>query len=404
MTAVAAPALDHVQSGGPRYVAAIDGSRGVGALFVIIAHYGYAQTGWVSVQYFFVLSGFLITTILLSQRDKPLKSYLRTFYWRRALRIFPLYFGYLGICTITYLWFREPSAFGDNWLYLYTYTYNLYVWLGGRPLEFFFTHLWSLSAEEQFYFIWPFVIFFARGRSLKWILFALLVVIPLSRFGAHYYAMRHGIRPQDVGIGLYVATMFQFDGFAAGAAIAYLRLDRWKSAHRVFVALFLVTVAYAIYAMVVYPPPVIHGEIDTTNVTATVRQGLSFGFPLFMVPRAQYVWGYSVMNALSALLIISMCHPNFLTRFLENRFLCYVGKLSYGIYVLHLPILHFFGSWFDINPWSWQGAGLLVLYAAAVIGAAHLSFHYFEKFFLDLKEARFSSTRPAKSARSGENV
>jgi peptidoglycan/LPS O-acetylase OafA/YrhL len=306
------------------------------------------------------------------------------------LRIFPLYFAYLGVCTITYLALREPSAFADSWKYLYTYTYNLYLWLSARPLDRFFSHLWSLSAEEQFYFIWPFVIFFARGRKLTWILLAILVLIPLSRLGAHFYAVEHGIRSQVVGRALYLGTIFQFDGFAAGAAIAFLKLDRWKNAHKAFLLLFLLALAYGIVSMIAFPPRVNPAQLAASDVNATVRGGLSFGFPLLMVPRAQYVWGYTLMNTLSGLLIIAMCHPNILTRLLENRFLCYVGRMSYGIYVLHFPLHHFFTEWFDFDPWSVSGTVILVLYTAAVIGAAHVSYFYFEKRFLDIKEAKFA--------------
>lgn len=384
------PAIEADRSTGPRYVAAFDGSRGVGALFVIIAHYGYFQCGWISVQYFFVLSGFLITSILLKQRERPFGSYLRNFYWRRSLRIFPLYFGYLGVCTFTYLWIREPSSFGEAWRWLYTYTYNWYLLWSSRPLDRFFAHLWSLSIEEQFYCIWPFVIFFVRGRKLKWLLFAILVTIPVSRFAAHFYAVHNGIRTHMVGRALYLGTVFQFDAFAAGAAIAFLGLNSWKGAVRWFVLLAVATVAYGVFAMIALPPRIVPGPIPAGDVNAIVRNGWSFGFPFMMVPRGQYVWGYSLMNMLSSLLIITMCHPNFVTRFLENRFLCYVGKMSYGIYVLHFPIQHFFSEWFDIEPRSVSGVAMLFVFMATVLGAAHLSYYYFEKYFLDIKEAKFA--------------
>ncbi len=375
---------------GLRYVPAFDGSRGAAAIFVIAAHYGYFQCGWVSVQYFFILSGYLITSILLKERDRPLGGYLKKFYWRRSLRIFPIYFGYLALCTIAFLAIGEPRAFAESWAWLYTYTYNLAYVFGAVPSDRFFSHLWSLSAEEQFYVLWPFVIFFARGRSLKWILFALLVLIPISRFAAHFYAVSAGIRTHHVGRALYMGTMFQFDAFAAGALIAYLGLDRWKSAHKWFVALAAATLAGGIVSMIFFPPTITPGATPPGEANVVLRAGWSLGFPLMMVPRAQYVWGYTLVNLLSALLIIAMCHPNFLTRFLENRFLCYVGKMSYGIYVLHMAVLTFYRGWLPVDPRSWEGLAVFVAACASVIALAHLSYFYFEKFFLDIKEAKFA--------------
>jgi peptidoglycan/LPS O-acetylase OafA/YrhL len=84
-----------------RYVKSLDGIRGVGAVGVIAAHYGYLQCGWVVVQFFFVLSGCLITSILLAEREQPFQHYLGRFYWRRIRRIFPVYFGFLLILGIS---------------------------------------------------------------------------------------------------------------------------------------------------------------------------------------------------------------------------------------------------------------------------------------------------------------
>lgn len=110
--------------------------------------------GWSGVDLFFVLSGFLITGILLDTRDSP--SYFRTFYARRALRIFPLYFAYiLVVIAVT----RPPGA----WWYL-TYLMN---WKPGHGVsDPYLKHLWSLAIEEQFYLVWPAVVFFTPPRRL----------------------------------------------------------------------------------------------------------------------------------------------------------------------------------------------------------------------------------------------
>ena len=164
-----------------RYVKSLDGIRGVGAVGVIAAHYGYLQCGWVVVQFFFVLSGYLITSILLAEKEHPFRQYLGHFYWRRILRIFPVYFGFLLICGIFYLLLKQPREFLQVLPSLLTYTYNFYLVPPGRSLSGIFPHLWSLSVEEQFYLLWPLLIFALTPRGARWMVVAILISIPLLR-------------------------------------------------------------------------------------------------------------------------------------------------------------------------------------------------------------------------------
>src|ERR1700692_814482 len=109
-----------------RHVTALDGVRGVAILMVMLFHSLFLGFGWTGVQVFFVLSGYLITSVLLTDTDLSLSLYLKRFYWRRALRIFPLYFGVLTLVGTVYLLTGRPAAFGEHWfsLALYTLNYN----------------------------------------------------------------------------------------------------------------------------------------------------------------------------------------------------------------------------------------------------------------------------------------
>src|SRR5947207_15434336 len=107
-----------------RYVKSLDGIRGVGAVGVIAAHYGYLQGGWVGAQFFFVLSGYLITSILLTEKERPFRQYLGRFYWRPTLRIFPVYFGFLLICGFFYLLLMHPREFPQLLPSFLTSTYH----------------------------------------------------------------------------------------------------------------------------------------------------------------------------------------------------------------------------------------------------------------------------------------
>lgn len=96
-----------------RYIPALDGIRGVAIIFVLAHHYGYVRFGWIGLQSFFVLSGFLITSILLTEKNRRVGAYLGRFYWRRLLRTFPAYFGFLVVCAAVYVCVRQPQSFLD---------------------------------------------------------------------------------------------------------------------------------------------------------------------------------------------------------------------------------------------------------------------------------------------------
>jgi peptidoglycan/LPS O-acetylase OafA/YrhL len=147
-----------------RYIPELDGLRGVAILAVMLFHMQVrgVALGWAGVELFFVLSGFLITRILLESRDKP--HYLRNFYARRALRIFPLYYVVLVVTLIL----PPPHGFGRSrtslWYFAYLQTLPL---VRGRFEASPLPHSWTLAIEEQFYCLWPFVLLLLRrGRDL----------------------------------------------------------------------------------------------------------------------------------------------------------------------------------------------------------------------------------------------
>lgn len=376
-----------------RYVPAFDGSRGVASLFVLVAHFGFFQSGWVAVQYFFVLSGFLITSILINEQERTtsLGRFLKVFYQRRALRVFPVYFGYLAVCATTLLLVGKPAVLRRVWVYLVTYTYNIYLTIPGHPLERYFSHLWSLSAEEQFYLIWPFVIYFLRGRARQLLIVGVLVAVPVLRVAAHVYARSHGVAPGTLGTAMYMGTAFQFDAFAAGAAIAVFRWQRFPWALRAFLVGAIAALIYGVVVMWRYPEPLVQ-RIDALSL---VRQGISLGFPLMMLPRAQYLWGYSLVNVLSVLLVIAMTQTNGITRFLSQRPLVWLGRLSYTTYVIHLPIQAILQDHYRAPLHTLPGFLLMFPYMATVILIAHLSYKYYETWFLRWKDRLEPSTRGA---------
>src|SRR5688572_7542066 len=159
-----------------KYIPSFDGLRAYSLILVMLAHWPYPilgfPCGWIGLNMFFVLSGYLITRILLVTKERPLKTYLKRFYWNRIMRVLPLYYGYIlavsAILLLAYFLFSENlpvillqgvEAVKNDFLYLISFTYNfqdiwhLYDGKDDSNHVRFFSHLWSIALEEQFYLI-----------------------------------------------------------------------------------------------------------------------------------------------------------------------------------------------------------------------------------------------------------
>ena len=305
---------------------ALDGLRGVAILLVYIFHYGgglrsphavvrglgyFAETGWTGVILFFALSGFLITGSLWDSRGQP--NVLRNFYVRRVLRIFPLYYGIVMIALFASL--ARGNRVGDlGPVALYAgFLQNLpgfvtKALLPVSPLPLF--HLWSLAVEEQFYILWPALVLLSgvRSRALNislWIValsevFRILTHLPIvpPQFAA----------TQDPSLFTHAGTL------AMGAALALaLRGPHWKAVERWAVTAFWSGVA--LYLL------------------SSWRSG-SF----FLSPYPQFTIGlFGVGLASAAILPIAM-RAGTLHNVLSSVPLRFLGRVSYGFYVLHIFI------------------------------------------------------------------
>src|SRR5262249_7626528 len=148
----------------------------------ILFHAQFLGCGWIGVQLFFVLSGFLITSILIEAREKfALGGYLKQFYIKRILRIFPIYYLYLAALACLFFALRTPASLPADLPYLLTYVYNYRRATEQVTKSMMYVHLWSLSIEEQFYLFWPFVVFFLSKKWLAKLCAALILIIPLAR-------------------------------------------------------------------------------------------------------------------------------------------------------------------------------------------------------------------------------
>lgn len=381
-----------------RHVPALDGVRGLAILLVLVSHlmlfndktgsrFGDSLAalrglGWTGVDLFFVLSGFLITGILYDTLHDP--HYFRSFYMRRFLRIFPLYYGFLFFLMILGHWVRID--WGGRQYSLLTYTQNTTWWFPvtdfhpGRWAD--LEHFWSLAVEEQFYLVWPLLVFLVRDRRrLMGLALGLSGIALLLRIALYL----HGASPMTI----FMVTPCRMDTLLLGGWMALvLRGDANWLPRRWLVA--TVWIAAAIVA-----------GYTLANLGHDMRDGFlgsTFSYLIIAIGGV-------------ALLVSSVETSSLAHRFFQWRLLRILGKYSYGIYVLHIFVGYAFGMFaarvLGMNLRSFLTTSLhsrpmaviveFLLTSAVVVFAAFLSYHLYEVHFLRLK--RFFEYRRATQVR-----
>ena len=362
----------------PSLIRPLDGLRAIAVGLVMLLHFGYLNGGWIGVQVFFVLSGFLITGVLLADRDAPLGSYLRRFYWRRTLRIFPLYYGYLVLLWLAYAAWGLPAELPGDALSLFTYTYNFTRLSAEWKASPFFTHFWSLAVEEQFYLFWPFVVHALSRRALVRLSAALLVAGPLFRWALALVLAAGTRSAYDIGDALYWFPLSHADAFAAGALVALVRVaDHVKRPALVALAAMAAVAAGGFLNL-----QALRGaEADLALGT--------MGFPLASIDNGAHVWGYTLLNLSSAALVaaaVAAHRTGGIVAALGWGPLAGLGKISYGIYVLHWPLLVLFNASVRYRPMTLRGALMCGAWMTLVAGVAWVSWRFYESRFLALKD------------------
>jgi peptidoglycan/LPS O-acetylase OafA/YrhL len=338
--------------------------------------------GWSGVQLFFVISGFLITGILLRSRSRP--RYFRNFYIRRTLRIFPIYYLVIAIYFVA-AYLQGDGATAKLFPYYLTYsqTYpQLVTRYASAPL---LGHTWTLAIEEQFYLLWPLAIFLLRG---KWLAVALAACVALA-LGERIVV--HGFANPFLSLGLLPS---QIDLLAAGSAIAVLAAARpvaWMRRLGYLLAGAGVVVAGAMVA---------HAGLGVFW-SAFTWVPLPIG-PYFPTAMAVLFAGIVALTATRA--------P--LTRWLANRPMMRIGKISYGLYLFH----PFVFTWIDrlsaplrpTGPKSWASRLVVLGIMAAKVGAtvlvAECSWRFFEGPINALKDrlTRKPAPKPKSLARTAD--
>ncbi|WP_287045553.1 acyltransferase [Acidobacterium sp.] len=365
------------------HIGALDGIRGLAVLMVFADHYGnldayshstmvmlaehLKSTGWMGVDLFFVLSGFLITNILWRTRQQTHRA--RNFYMKRILRLFPVYYGvwiFLLLYSAITATGWEPRVFLEYLFYAGNYAAPTHLRIG----PFMIDHFWSLAVEEQFYLIWPLVLWNIRRMDtalrLLAAMFGLSALIKLvclfvdPKIHAYYYLPTH------------------MEPLAAGAFVA-LAYMKWPDAcQRAARAGLVLTVPALVIAFNYF-----HGLADTSLRVLTVA------LPLVAIAGV-------------SLLLRSLDSRAFLAKLMNLRVLRFYGKISYGLYVYHyllqiplkqvlyVPIHHV------LKSHLLAGVAYFALALAVCTLIATLSLQFYEKPFLRMKRRFEEPAGPAQ--------
>jgi len=355
---------------GKRHLAALDSLRGIGLIWIFADHYVYPTFyvlyGWIGLWIFFALSGFLITDGLLKMKALPVGQYFGRFYAKRAFRILPAFVVFFTISVALYFIFRHGYP-GDTplkriWIYIVTFTFNYYP----GPSSVWFAHLWSLSLEEQFYVIWPWLVFFLPMKWLKRIAPCWILVAPVLRliFRWHYAG--------NVEFYVEFSLVSQADAFAIGGCVAIFRDKLPRQSKKL---MWMMTAAVIAIGLVNY----------FTGASAAGSYWRTLGWPGAPKFNYQYVWGFSVINIWAATLILC-CLQGTAPTFLNFTPLVFLGRISYGAYLSHVPLLGVYYYYLQpINAFSIRGFAIFVIWFANVIFISWLSFRFIELPFLRIK-------------------
>jgi peptidoglycan/LPS O-acetylase OafA/YrhL len=357
------------------HILALDGLRGLAILGVMLFHFlpythptGEANplirygllaihVGQTGVDLFFVLSGFLITGILLDTKKRP--GYFSNFYARRTLRIFPLYYGVLLVLLVLTIATSsqqglEGQLMEQAWVWLYLTNIAQFV---GAAIPAHTGHFWSLAVEEHFYAVWPAVVRFCNAKRLA----ILCVVMVIAAIGLRYILASHGL-------DAFFLTPCRMDVLAIGGLLAILaskdglrRLTPYAK--------------WSIAGIVILLVPLYLFKTGTSDILVQTAK-------------------HTLLAAMYGCLLVAAVgatEGGLVARFFTNRFLRFFGKYSYGLYVYHGLLGGVFLSWFPITQSDYVvpfvASALARVAGATIISVtiAWVSWHLYENPFLRLK-------------------
>jgi peptidoglycan/LPS O-acetylase OafA/YrhL len=330
------------------YYKQIDGLRAV-AVIAVIAHHWVSKSyihahiihwGAYGVDLFFVISGFLITGILIHEKknDRTLLANIKTFYIRRSLRIFPIYYLYVFLLFC----FNWPEL-KTSAISLTTYVFNLDMYFNGWSAIPYIQHLWSLSVEEQFYLLWPLLLLSSTTKKAYGYIILLLIVSFIISTSFFLFSPFKEIK---------LFTPFSFISLCLGSILAFMKEEKIKIPYQT-PAIILILAIFICFKSDLLP------HFSGKNIIGYIIPFPSCIFCLLVWKASE---GYTGIGRI----------------LLENSILIFIGKISYGLYLYHLIIPYIFFENTSVLFISWN---LGILFSIAVF-----SYYAIEKPLNTLKD------------------
>lgn len=350
------------RSGTLPYLAAIDGLRALAVTAVLIYHaqIGALPGGFLGVEVFFVISGYLITSLLLTDRASTGHVSLPAFWKRRAKRLLPALFG-LIIAALVYTVVFLPGEVASlrlNALASFGYVSNWYLIFDqqsyfeslGRPS--LLRHLWSLAVEEQFYLVWPIVFALLLGRIRRRYAIALILAGAIASAALMAYLYNPAVDPSRI----YYGTDTRVAGLLIGAALAFA----WQIGH--------------------LPERAVRLTRRVADLSGAGALAGLFAIAALATEQSAFLYrgGFALVAVLTAVLIAACVHPGsrLMGGVLGRQPLTWIGTRSYSIYLWHWPVFMLTRPGLDI---SLDGAGLFALRLAITAVVAEVSYRFVER-------------------------
>lgn len=314
-----------------RYLPGLDGLRAIAVLGIIIYHLNkqWLSGGFLGVDTFFVISGYLITSLLLSEYEETGTIKIKQFWLRRIKRLLPAVLILIFTVTITTLIFKPSHIvqvkhdaiaallYMSNWWYIAT-NVNYFEQFAFMPLK----HLWSLAIEEQFYLFFPFVLIllllkfksYKKVTLILWIISLISLILMIAIFPITFGNSR-----------VYFGTDTRLQTLLLGVILAF---------------------AWPPFKLKANPPKILQNSISTIGIIALITLIILF-FTVEDDNKWIYSGGFYIISTLTLLIIASAVHPtNIFAKLLGNKVFIYIGKRSYSLYLWHFPIISFIHSYY----------------------------------------------------------
>jgi peptidoglycan/LPS O-acetylase OafA/YrhL len=362
-------------------VVALDGLRAIAVILVIAYHAGQLRFGWIGVPVFFALSGHFITRILVGKRAGSRRTRAWNFFRNRALRLAPLYYAACLALSALAIKGYGPKELRGDLPFLWTWTYNLRGLFPGYSDNPLYDHTWSLGVEVQLYIVWAALAFSLPRRWFVRVVVGLVFAGPVIRLAVWWGLIAAGFSHTSRLDLTYMLPTTYLDVFAIGGCTALPEVRQFLGgAWRWLAAAVGVTI--------------VCGVID---IFTAPRFPADLGYTSEMPQNLGWIWGYSVVALLAGTIILLLLEGGRAAELLSARPLVRIGIVSYGVYLLHRPILRVVQE--HLTHWAHPWTPVAVLGTVVAIGltiaAAEMSFRFLESPFMARKRGSLVAAPPA---------